>query len=208
MILRAVNDQATALVSRREEGDVPSDLLNDLAYIHALLAYQMIGLFNGNIRSRHLAEKRAAHLSRSLDRVLENASATLRRHLSVDGLDISLANPTSSTELLWQTWIISESLRRTWLVAQGIIASYDGLKQGWALCNGDIMFTTREGLWSASSASLWANMCGDTDVRFVGRFHAEFLFDLAPDGVDEFGKFMLEAIFGKERYKNWLCVIH
>jgi hypothetical protein len=191
MILRAVNDQATQLVSRQEEAD-------------ALFAYQMIGLFDGDIRSRHLAEKRAAHLSRSLDRALETASATLGLQMFADDLNISLPNLTSPTERLWQSWTISESLRRTWLVVQGISACYDGLKQGWAPCNGDVMFTTREGLWSASSACSWIKMCADRDVRFVGRFNAEWLFDVAPEEVDDFSKVMLETVYGRERCMEWM----
>jgi hypothetical protein len=204
MILRAVNDQATALVSRREEIGTSYELLQDLAHIHALFAYQMIGLFDGDIPSRHLAEKRAAHLSRSLDRALETASATLGMQVLADDFTISLPNLTSPTERLWQTWIISESLRRTWLVVQGISACYDGLKQGWAPCNGDVMFTTREGLWSASSAFSWIKMCADRDARFVGRFNAEWLFDVAPEEVDDFGKAMLETVYGKERCIEWM----
>ncbi|KAF2676628.1 hypothetical protein K458DRAFT_424599 [Lentithecium fluviatile CBS 122367] len=208
MILRAVNDQATALISASNEGGTSCKLLIDLARIHALLAYQIIGLFDGDIRSRHLAEKRAPHLSKALDRALENASATLTRHLSANDVTVSLANPTSPTELLWQSWIVSESLRRTWLVAQGISASYDGLKLGWAPCKGDVMFTTREGLWAASEASLWTRMCADGDVHFGGRFLTECLFDGAPEGVDEFGKAMMEAVFGRERFVEWLCSTH
>ncbi|KAF1955666.1 hypothetical protein CC80DRAFT_535754 [Byssothecium circinans] len=204
IILRSVNDQATALVSELDQIHGSKDLVKDLAYIHALFAYQMIGLFDGDIRSRHLAESRAPVLAELLDRTLKNASATLKQEMSMDGPTFSLAHLLAPTELLWRSWIISESLRRTWLVIQGISASYDGLKQGWAPCNGDVMFTTREGLWSADSASVWAKMSNDEDVRFVGRTHAECLFTVAPEETDEFAKFMLENIFGKERSSNWL----
>ncbi|KAJ4303208.1 hypothetical protein N0V90_002101 [Kalmusia sp. IMI 367209] len=204
IILRSVNDQATALVSGLDTTNGSNDLLKDLAHIHALFAYQMIGLFDGDIRSRHLAETRAPVLGKLLERTLEKASATLKRDVATDGSTFSLADLLSPTELLWRSWIISESLRRAWLVIQGISSSYDGLKQGWAPCNGDVMFTTREGLWTANSASLWAKLCMDRDVRFLGRTHAECLFMVAPEEVDEFAKFMLEAIFGKERSMNWL----
>ncbi|KAF2707202.1 hypothetical protein K504DRAFT_535734 [Pleomassaria siparia CBS 279.74] len=190
IILRTVNDQATALVS-------------DLDQIHGSkdLAYLMVIYVR---RSRHLAECRALALAKLLDRTLKNASATLKQDMSMDGPNFSLAHLLAPTELLWRSWIISESLRRTWLVIQGISASYDGLKQGWAPCNGDVIFTTRQGLWSADSASVWAKMSIDQDVRFVGRTHAECLFMVAPEETDEFAKFMLENIFGKERFLNWL----
>ncbi len=209
MILNAVNDQASALTSRMNvDADASSDLLEDLAQIHALLVYQIVGLFNGDIRSRHLAEQRMAIFTRSLDRSLEKARELLTRDL----FSLDLGDPTilftshpSLFEPLWRAWIISESLRRTWLVSNGIIASYEGLKQGWAPCNGDVMFTAREGLWSADSASVWSNMCLERDVRFVGRFRAEYLFEVAPEEVDEFGKLMLESVFGRERSMRWVC---
>ncbi|KAF1992782.1 hypothetical protein P154DRAFT_478573, partial [Amniculicola lignicola CBS 123094] len=205
IILRSVNDQATALVSDLDQIRGSNDSVKALAYIHSLFVYQMIGLFDGDIRSRHLAEGRIPVLAELLDHTLKNASAMLKQDIGMYGHTFSLAYFLGPTELLWRSWVISESLRRTWLVIQGISASYDGLKQGWAPCNGDVMFTTREGLWSANTASLWAKMCTDQDVRFVGRTHAECLFMVAPEEVDEFAKFMLESIFGKERSSNWLA---
>ncbi|KAF1937161.1 hypothetical protein EJ02DRAFT_458949 [Clathrospora elynae] len=204
IILRGVNDQATALVSGLDQKSGSKNLVRDLAYIHALFAYQMIGLFDGDIRSRHLAESRAPVLAELLDYTLKNASTTLKQEMSMDGSAFSLSHLLDPTELLWRSWRISESLRRTWLVIQGISASYDGLKQGWAPCNGDVMFTTREGLWSAESASVWGKMSVDQDVRFIGRTHAEWLFLFAPEETDDFAKSMLKNIFGKERSLKWL----
>jgi hypothetical protein len=200
IVLQAVNDQATALVSGF---NASGDMLSDLALIHSLLVYQMIGLFDGDIRTRHLAESRAPVLAAILHRTLEKASASLVHRISGNEMSLNLFDLVKPDEHLWRSWIVSESLRRTWLIVHGVSASYDGLKQGWAPCNGDIKFTTREGLWSAESASLWANMCAEKDVRFVGRFHAECLFANAPEEVDEFAKVMLETVFGKERSMRW-----
>jgi hypothetical protein len=204
IVLRSVNNQATALVSEIDQINGSKDLVQDLACIHALFAYQMIGLFDGDIRSRHLAESRAPVLAELLDRIVENASAALNQDISTNGPMFSLTNFFTPTELLWRSWTISESLRRTWLVVQGISASYDGLKQGWTPCKGDVMFTAREGLWSADSALVWSKRSIDQDVRFVGRTHAECLFVVAPEETDEFAKSMLKNIYGKERFSNWL----
>lgn len=204
IILRGVNDQATALVLELDQIHGSKDLVKDLAYIHALFVYQMIGLFDGDIRSRHLAESRAPVLAELLDRTLKKASATLKQEMSTEGPTFSPAHLLAPNELLWRSWIISESLRRTWLVIQGTSSAYEGLKQGWAPCNGDVVFTTREGLWSADSASVWVNMSIDQDVRFVGRAHAECLFMVEPEETDEFAKFMLKSMFGKERSLNWM----
>ncbi|KAJ4350315.1 uncharacterized protein N0V89_008936 [Didymosphaeria variabile] len=202
IVLRAVNDQATALVSKADESNTSSNVLRNLACIHALLAYQIIGLFDGDIRSRHLAEERAPILAALLDRIFEKASAALVEQVSPNESS-TLLESVSFDERLWRSWIISESLRRTWLVARGIGASYDGFKQGWALCYGDVMITTREGLWSANSATLWMEMCMERDVRFIGRIDAESLLKVPPEEVDEFAKAVLETRFGKEGFMRW-----
>lgn len=200
ILFQTVNDQATALLSQM---DSSGSVLQDLACMHALLVYQMIGLFDGDIRSRHLAESRAPLLAQLSLQTLENASATLLAQLTENEHTMIQFNYVLPEEPLWRTWIISESLRRTWLIVQAVAASYDGLKQGWAPCNGDVKFTTREGLWSARSASLWASICVHKDVRFVGRFRAQGLFEVPPGEVDEFAKVMLETVFGKEKSVKW-----
>jgi len=204
MILRAVNDQATALVSRSDEARNSKSLIHDLAHIHALLAYQMIGLFDGDIRSRYLAEKRVQHLAKLSESALEKASVALARDILVNDSSLRAPGQTSSSELFWHAWIMSESLRRTWLVVQSIRASYDGLKQGWAQCHGGLMFTSRQGLWSAKSAFDWCSICAEHDVRFVGRFQLESLLHAPSAEVDEFGKAMVKSLFGKERLESWV----
>ena len=201
MVLRTTNDQATALISTYEE--VTSDFLSDLAVIHALLVYQMIGLFDGDIRSRYLAEERASILAALQDRILQKTSAELVSKVSADEL-CDLADMSSSPEgRLWRCWIISESIRRTWLIGRSIGAAYEGLKHGWAPCYGHVMVTSREGLWKADSASAWLEMCVARDVLILGRDEAEALFDNPPTEVDEFSKVMLQTRFGKDRFLRW-----
>ncbi|KAL1592033.1 hypothetical protein SLS60_011625 [Paraconiothyrium brasiliense] len=203
MVLRAVNDQATALISELDGNKPLSNVLGNLAVVHALLAYQIIGLFDGDIRSRHLAEERAPIVVALMDRIFEKASAALVEQVATHQSSSTILESVSFDERLWRAWIISESLRRTWLIVRGINASYDGFKQGWALCYGDVMITTREGLWSANTASLWMEMCINRDVRFIGRIDAESLLKVPPEEVDEFAKAVLGTRFGKERFMRW-----
>jgi hypothetical protein len=114
-------------------------------------------------------------------------------------------NEMNLRESLWQAWIVSESIRRTWLIGMGLHAAYVGLKQGWTPCHGGVMFTNREGVWEAKSAYTWARLCTETDVRFMQRFDAERLFsETTPAEVNDFGKAMLEITFGKDRMEEWL----
>ncbi|KAF2647284.1 hypothetical protein K491DRAFT_699720 [Lophiostoma macrostomum CBS 122681] len=92
IILRSVNDQATALVFGLDHIGGPKDLVKELASIHALFAYQLIGLFDGDIRSRHLAESRAQVLAELLDHTLKGASAKLSLEMLVGESTSSLAH--------------------------------------------------------------------------------------------------------------------
>jgi hypothetical protein len=135
-ILQIVEDRANELL--RENGLVidnlnqenvisdskePIDTLEQLARVHALMAYQMIGLFDGDIRSRHRAESRFPVLQRWVSLLLESADSNLRNpsptfYLPYAGL-AGVSCPLGSTESRWRTWIQAESVRRTWMIAKG-----------------------------------------------------------------------------------------
>ena len=203
MVLRTVNDQATALLSKHGGRSSPTDVLDDLAVVHALLVYQMIGLFDGDIRSRFLAEERVPILALLQNLVLEKTSTELVRRISTNGSELAV-DYDSCEDRTWRCWIISESIRRTWFIGRAIDTAYNGLKQGWAPCYGHVMITAREGLWSANCATAWKTMCLNHDVNFIGKDDTESLFEISPQEVDEFSKLLLQSRFGKERYLAWM----
>jgi hypothetical protein len=215
MILRIVNERANDLVvsNAPESGMVSGSspgIMEQLGRVHALFIYQTIGLLDGEIRSRHLAETHFPIFIRWLGQLLESASDAIPRSVFSWELDAVMlqasASPPSLREGIWQAWIVAESIRRTWLIGMGLEAAYMGLKQGWTPCPGGVMFTSREGLWDAKSAYVWGKTCAETDVRFMQRFDVERLFvEAAPGEVDGFGKMILEITFGKERMEEWLC---
>ncbi|PKK52034.1 hypothetical protein CI102_2180 [Trichoderma harzianum] len=216
IILRIIESQANELVSNTDisVNDVLESLdpLEHLARAHALMVYQIICLFDGDIRSRHLAEGRANILVRWVTQMVECASSSLYLlSLTLDPLDLvettSPVNPSSvtgGTEHLWHTWILAESIRRTWLTATGLQALYLTLQQGWAFCPGGMMFTTRRGVWEAKTAFAWERLCLETDIGFIQRFETEKLFtEASPLEIDEFGKMILESTYGTERMERW-----
>lgn len=216
IILRIIESQANELVGNTDisVNDVlePLDPLEQLARVHALMVYQIICLFDGDIRSRHLAEGRAHILDRWVTQMVECASNSLYLlSLTLDPLDLvettSLVNPpslTGGTEHLWHTWILAESIRRTWLTATGLQALYLTLQQGWAFCPGGMMFTTRRGVWEAKTAFAWEKLRLETDIGFIQRFETEKLFtETSPLDIDDFGKMILESTYGTERMERW-----
>jgi hypothetical protein len=181
------------------------DLWGQLTRLHALLVYQMIGLFDGDVRARHVAE---GHMAIQ-DSWAGKLFSTARTALSSEQDSIAhLANclPKLSTYLQqqWYSWILSESIRRTWLVAVSLSPVFSVLQQRWGTCPGGIMYTNRSGLWNASSAAEWERQCLEKNVAFLQRFECARLFHYAkPADVDEFGMAMLEMTFSGDSLENW-----
>jgi hypothetical protein len=228
MIMKIVDDQATKLLL--ENGVVFDDfggeiqpgsgntatlsLVEELARVHALIIYQTICLFDGDIRSRHLAERRFQVLIRWVTQLVESASHRLTQSLLAgDTLLLtqrahhSNSSHKTNAQRLWETWILAESIRRTWLTSMGLYAAYFILQQGSLLCLGGIRFTNRQGVWEAKTAFAWENECSQSCVGFIQRFEAErFFTESSPSDVDEFGTTMLEITFGTEKMQRWGAV--
>lgn len=222
IVLKIVEDQASKLVGTESilsEETSPThslSLLDQVARVHALVVYQTISLFDGDIRSRHLAEARLPLLGRWAQQLLESARAKFSSTPAV--LDMTTAlyfGPMDSQEHPWYLWILCESIRRAWLIAGGLEAIYCMLQRGWHPCPGGVMFTTRKGVWDAKSALAWEAACaagvdesngirGTEAVGFVHRFETHRLFaTTTPDKVDAFAILMMETTFGQERMEKW-----
>jgi len=215
-----MNEQAGALIDNKEirkDGQDESnsitntaqfDTLEQLARVHALLVYQSIGLFDGDIRFRHLAEGRISVLDRWTNEMVECASRIELPSLTPDlqdFTDASLSHPFNyNTESTWHTWILAESARRTWHITKGFQSLFSILQQGQTYCPGGMNFTFRRGMWDASTASEWETLCSKVDVVFIKRFEAQDVFNhLSPRDVDEFGTLILETTYGAERMRQW-----
>ncbi|KAL1889091.1 hypothetical protein Sste5346_009156 [Sporothrix stenoceras] len=217
IVLKIVEDQASKLVGSSSDGILSSNatashelsLLDQCARLHALIVYQTISLFDGDIRARHLAESRLPLLGRWAQQLLESAREKFSSTPHV--LDMTTAlyfGPMDSQEHPWYLWILTESIRRTWLTAGGLEAIYSMLQRGWHPCPGGVMFTTRKGIWDASSALAWETNCSvgaPEGVGFIHRFETDKLFATRkPDEVDDFTRLMMEITYGVERMEKWL----
>ncbi|CAK7244593.1 MAG: hypothetical protein STHCBS139747_006137 [Sporothrix thermara] len=215
MVLKIVEDQASKLV---EESDPGSDgdpaqslsLLDQAARLHALIVYQVISLFDGDIRTRHLAEARLPLLGKWSSQLLDSARQKFSATSALLDMTVALHfGPMDSKEHPWYLWILAESIRRTWLIAVCLEAVYSMLQRGWHPCPGGVMFTTRQGVWDAPSALAWEESCfagGKTPevAGFMHRFETMRLFQTTTPGqVDEFTQLMLEVTYGVEQTMKW-----
>lgn len=208
IVLRIIQDRVNELVQENHKvngGKSDTSLFEKLSNLHALIIYQVIGLLDGDIRARHVAEGHigvqsdwAGVLFDSAGKILSN-SEDLINHLS-DYLPRSSA----SSQQRWYLWILSETIRRTWLVANTISGVFTALQQRWSICPGDIMFTNRRGLWDAASATEWELQWFINDPIFLK--HSEsmaLLDDWRPEDIDEFGTTLLHISFQQETLEQW-----
>jgi hypothetical protein len=187
-----------------EQQDV--DLFSQLSRLHALMVYQIIGLFDGDIRARHIAEGHMAIQDSWANKLFRLASKTLSNtHSVATHLVGGLPRPSTYSQQQWYLWILSESIRRTWLIAASVFAIYSALQQRWAVCPGSIMYTNRSGLWNATSSAEWEKLCLEKNVAFLQRFQcaATLPENTEPGDIDEFGHAMLDMAVDGELLEKW-----
>ncbi|OTA87173.1 hypothetical protein M434DRAFT_399607 [Hypoxylon sp. CO27-5] len=188
------------------------DPLDHLARVHALFVYQMIGLFDGDIALRVAAESYMPILTAWVADMWDSAELDARLYSTM----LALGNGESACEdapttvvtdetVSWRRWIVSESIRRAWLVATITQSIYQLFREGWSQCPGSINWTTRAGLWDAPDQYSWSKLVtSGSGPLFVPSVRADVLYkEAAPAEVDEFGHAVLIAQFGMENMLKW-----
>ncbi|KAL7942883.1 hypothetical protein V8C42DRAFT_141638 [Trichoderma barbatum] len=221
LVARIIQDRADSLIKNAgvEEGSgnimsmsVPVlDTSQHLARVQALLIYQIFRLFDRGVWQQTRAEEAMPTLlswcqqmwnSATLDSITTSQIAS---GFIVNGNnqqnDLSNAH---STPRLWRLWILSESVRRTWLAVMATISAYRTMKDGWCECAGGIMFTARRSIWLATSSSQWATICRTEDPLFLPALgNRTILESCNPNEVDEFGFSLFALIWGPEWVESW-----
>ncbi|KFY33566.1 hypothetical protein V494_07527 [Pseudogymnoascus sp. VKM F-4513 (FW-928)] len=208
-VFRIIEDRARQLVEDGSAGSLlgtPLDSHDHLARVQALALYQAICLYDGDIRLRHLAEGYIPVLNDWVQEMIDHAreAACLGRMVMSSPYE-QTAIESSSENLLWYSWILAESIRRTSLLAASIQIIYLIQRDSTASCYGSMMFTTRQGAWDVDSAPSWEKMCSEVNVGFIQLAEAPSLLTKAlPEDVDEFSKTMLAIICGAGRVNTWI----
>jgi hypothetical protein len=222
IISRILEDRVTQLVAQgvpvlRSEHDGQNmsaraaDMVEYLARVQALLVYQCIGLYDGSVRLRYLAEQHMPVLERWLIQLLDHNS---RGMCCGDSLISSLTEDCSSAleslglvpceYVVWLSWILAESTRRTWLITAGVQGVYKLLQNGTSSCLGGTMFTSRQGFWEAPSAMAWEKKCSEVYAGQVRLTEVDKLLATVPLGeLSEFTKVVLECRYGVEQTERW-----
>ncbi|RFU30428.1 hypothetical protein B7463_g5895, partial [Scytalidium lignicola] len=223
IIFQIIEDRVKQLVAEQgvRPGDSPEDIaantvttdpLEHVARVQALLSYQVVCLCNGDIRLRHLAETYIPVLDIWQQQMIKHASqAFCLGSFMISSthepaiLGLNLSDLEHGSNLVWYSWILAESIRRTWLIASGIQAIYLAIQRGGAVpCKGGMMLTTRQGVWEARSAPAWEKICLEVNVGLMQMAEADRLFtEFTPEDVNDFTKVLFEAAFGVDRIERW-----
>ncbi|SCO21154.1 uncharacterized protein FFE2_14880 [Fusarium fujikuroi] len=215
MVLRIAEQKAERLLVSEGNRNTAGDILSSLSRVQALLVYCTIRLLDGDLRQRHKAEQHLRTLQDWTKEMMNNAlEATnngdmiVKNHLT----NVSpqyftlplLLGQFSPDQLLWHSWVLSESVRRTWCVSMGLQSGYELLKTESGPCYGTLPITTRKGLWEARSAFAWTKMCAESNIGFMCRNdHEKVMLNMEPADIDDFASCMMELDVGPDRMARW-----
>lgn len=221
LILRIIEGNCNALLDQPEvslddtNDTTASDTLRHLARTQTLLIYQIIRLFDGDIRSRAQAENSMDILLSWAGQLWESASkdaesTTYEKASMKDRCggvsDTNAFSVDGSVPGLWRAWYVAESIRRTYVAIIFVQGMYQTLKQGWAFCPGGVSFTVTNGLWDSSSAHTWWELfVQDTNPPAQSLQLERLLLDNQSAKVDTFVQPLLVASYGHERVEQWIA---
>ncbi|KAI0106199.1 hypothetical protein GGR51DRAFT_175375 [Nemania sp. FL0031] len=218
-VAQLLQDQAVdeASLGNASGGDDDSPSIFDrLSRVQSLLCYQLIRLFDGDIRMRGQAEALVPTLYLWNRQMLESVKDSLGRperllagspyHRNLPlGASASAPSTAESPKAIWRAWIVAESVRRTWQAANVVQEVYQFFKRGWSECPGRLPNTMQQALWGAPSAYSWIReLKGGRDPLLVSIVELEEMIpQLALSELDDFSIAAI-GLYGMEKVDHWL----
>ncbi|KAI1650581.1 uncharacterized protein F4817DRAFT_326684 [Daldinia loculata] len=203
-VTQLLEDQTFEASLRAGQG---MDTFDHICRVQSLLTYQAIRLLDGDIRMRAQAEALIPTLFLWTQQLLDNTKNSLTQPARFLA-NIAASYPIvaiSEDAVLWKAWILVESTRRTWLVANYLQETYLHMKRGWSECPGRVPNTMHGRLWDATSAYAWAKGCREIDTVLISTQRTEkLLYETNPEDLDEFSLLIVELRYGTERIEKWI----
>ena len=177
-------------VARLFQDPIPSSLPEHLARVQALILFQIIRLFDGDIRQRAQAEQ--------CDTILASWTQELR--------DRTVWEDYGSQT--WEQWIFAESSRRTVITSLTMRGIYLVLKQGHCTLAPQITqlsFTGKASLWNAPSAYLWQKAYTQDDhLKIKAMNFDDLVYQAKGADLEDFGLMMMVTYKGLDFVNEWL----
>lgn len=193
----------------------PDTLPAALAYTHALILYQIMRLFDGDISARARGERLIPSLENATMNLLnfvrfDNELTAANTEPLLSGTGSSQYQPLQASRDLWHDWLLHESARRTVLITFYMLQAYRAMAtpaNAGARCTAlSHSWTLSRGMWRARSAVEFARVWreGRWFVVTNGKF-ADALKDARADDVDAFGRMWITALMGVEETEGWFA---
>lgn len=207
-VLRSIESHVDDLLAASE----PASPLEALARVQALLLYQVILIFDGDIQLRASAAKTTP--------ALDAAAVALMAQLGVDELYYAKTDPVPETlplypltkaRTFWESWVFTESARRTFMTACMFLQLYRLLSGGTPLfCNSRLHFhhslTVSGHLWDAGDAFEFAVAWRDKRHWVVREDEfLQIVRDAEADDIDAFGRILFTVLLGIDEAKAWFA---
>lgn len=192
----------SSMVAKLLQARTGSSVAEHLAAAQALVMFQIIRLFDGDVRARGDGEEVEGVLEEWTDRL------ALRTGLVAEAQEQPSPDTRSLVEKGWESWVFEESVKRTVIVCRMVIAMYSVLKRGFCTYVEkitELSFTARKELWEAHSAVHW-RLAVETNERFyVQKMElGEVLEKARLEDVDDLGLLMLVTYKGLDGVNEWI----
>ncbi|KAH8698787.1 hypothetical protein BGW36DRAFT_376733 [Talaromyces proteolyticus] len=175
--------------------------IQHLASIQALILYQIIRLFDGDIRQRADAERD--------DLTLRDWTKQLKhRTQRIDTVSRYIVSSTVAVTVdSWETWIFAESLRRTVICSYALQGLYCFLKNGWDDSHHefqDLSFYAQKALWEAPSMYYWKSALEEKSPLPVHFCNWDSdITDAKPSDIEDLGMMMMVLMKGVDHCSEW-----
>ena len=187
-------DVISAKVAALMEVQASRSLAEHLTCLQALVIYQIIRLFDGDIRARAEAEKSEDRLVDWTDRLSLRIGAS------------TPLGPVLSTS--WENWVFVEAVSRTIIISRMVQAMCMVVKQGYCTmveAVTEMSFTRQKALWHAPTAVHWQQACKQRKRFYVNRMDFRELMEKGDlSDVDQLGVLMLVCYKGVDGVNEWI----
>ncbi|KAF7560749.1 hypothetical protein G7046_g3408 [Stylonectria norvegica] len=202
VIFRTIESRVQDLLS----SPTPEGPRECLAHTQALVLYQIIRLFDGDIRAR-------GHAERTIP-ALEASALTLLGHVDFENESLESVLPLfplASTKAFWNNWILQESTRRTLLFTFYFLQAYRILNGHRGLsCDGRLglihSWTLSAHLWHADTplafSEAWRNK---NHFVITDAYFNDVLEEAKADDIDTYGKIFISSFMGIEEAQGWFA---
>ncbi|ROV95690.1 hypothetical protein VMCG_07632 [Cytospora schulzeri] len=212
VVMSCINARVNDLL----DSTLPESPLDTLARTQAILLYQIIRFFDGDILARASADATFNELESAVSDLLRHiswAGEGVLSNLEITGKDIVDLPmfPLQPSRESWREWIFQESARRTYLIASFFIRAWKMLT-GRPLpgCREDLplmheQWTLSAYLWQARDAYAFSLAWRERKHFVVTRRTVmSTLAGAGHDDLEPFGKMLLTVALGIDEAKAWL----